>query len=73
MKSMSRKTCFISAEITIKTNHDCFQEHLSADTIAMVTDLGAGIGFALYPAQLSDENGFPADFPGRVRSAKRKT
>lgn len=27
----------------------CFENHLSADTVATVSDLGAGIGIALYP------------------------
>ncbi len=42
----------------------CFTEHLEVETLKAAVELDAGIGFALYPASLSDEDGLPEDIPG---------
>jgi hypothetical protein len=34
----------------------CFQEHIEFDTLRLCVSLGAGIGFALYPAPSHQEN-----------------
>lgn len=40
----------------------CFEEHISPATIEATTAVKAGIGFALYPAFPTDEEGFTEDF-----------
>ncbi len=37
----------------------CFSEHLSCEILSAANALGAGIGWALYPAEPTDENGLP--------------
>lgn len=40
----------------------CFTEHLKVETIEAALAVNAGIGFALYPAPPTDEEGFTEDF-----------
>ena len=37
----------------------CFTEHLEIETLRAAIDLNAEIGFALYPAPLTNEHGMP--------------